>query len=228
MVDNWLQYIQEWFLPSACLLCGASGAVLCAGCRNDLPRLGPACRRCAAPLHAGEVCGPCQRRPPPFDAAFAAFRYRPPLDHLLRQAKFHQRLECADLLGELLAEQLAGRPEPLPEAILPVPLHPRRLWRRGYNQALELARPVARRLDLPLSPHLCRRIRATPAQSGLPAAARRRNLRGAFTVGHHPLPSHLAILDDILTTGSTVGELAQTLRRAGVRRVEVWAVARAL
>jgi len=149
------------------------------------------------------------------------------MDHLLQQLKFHQKLHLATLLGELLADGLKGREEPLPECLLPVPLHPQRLRERGYNQALELARVLSSRLNIPLETTICMRQRETAPQTALDGKERRRNLRGAFTVREVTLPRHIAIIDDVVTTGTTVSELASTLRRSGVERVEVWACARA-
>lgn len=241
MVDEWLSFVRSRFLPERCVLCGAAGAAgrdLCAGCAADLPRLHPtqgeACRRCAAPLppsSAGVVCGRCLRRPPPHEAAVAAFRYEPPLSRLITELKFHQRLHLARLLGEELAEAVAavlahGGEEP-PQVLVPVPLHRARLRERGYNQALELARPVSARLGIPLAPSLCARIRATSAQTDLPAGRRRANVRGAFRANDCTGIRHVALIDDVLTTGHTVAELARVLKRAGVRRVEVWGCARA-
>jgi ComF family protein len=149
------------------------------------------------------------------------------MDFLLLQLKFHQKLHLASLLGGLLAEALEGRAAPLPDCLVPVPLHPQRLRERGYNQALELARVVSTRLAVPLDATLCVRQRATAPQTALDGKERRRNLHGAFTVREGNLPRHVAIIDDVVTTGTTVGELARTLRRAGVDTVEVWACARA-
>lgn len=241
MVYKWLEVVRSWLLPPRCSLCGASGVKgqdLCTGCDADLPHLDPAsghtCQRCAVPLPGkwpGVICGACLRHPPPYDAALAAFRYEAPLDRLVTALKFHQRLHLARLLGEALAavveSALATRDIGPPQVILPVPLHPARLRTRGYNQALELARPVAARLGTPLVPSLCRRVRATAAQTELPAARRRANVRGAFRAGPCTDIRHVAIVDDVLTTGHTVAELTRALKRAGVHRVEVWACARA-
>ena len=176
---------------------------------------------------AGVVCGPCNRHPPPFIRSHIPFRYEAPMDYLLLQLKFHQRLHLAPLLGTLMAEAIRGRAMTLPQSLLPVPLHPGRLRERGYNQALELARPLSQLLDIPIGYRLCRRQRATLAQTSLQGKDRRRNLRGAFSVEKGELPRHVAIVDDVVTTGATVEELARTLRRAGVETVEVWACARA-
>jgi len=149
------------------------------------------------------------------------------MDHLLRQLKFHQQLHLAPLLGGLLADGLAVRETALPESLLPVPLHPQRIRERGYNQSLEVARVVAQRLGITLNPGLCVRQKATAPQTALDGKARRRNLRGAFCVQAGTLPRHVAVIDDVVTTGATVRELAQTLRQSGIDTVEIWACARA-
>ncbi|HEY5791083.1 MAG TPA: ComF family protein, partial [Gammaproteobacteria bacterium] len=146
---------------------------------------------------------------------------------LVTGLKFHGQLAGARLLGGLLAEQLAGDPGPWPQALLPVPLHPRRLRQRGFNQALELARPLARELGLALLPDACVRRRDTAAQSGLERAARRRNVRGAFALPRPLGLHHVALVDDVMTTGQTLEALARVLREDGVEQVEVWCVARA-
>lgn len=231
MVYKWLDAAQFLLFPPRCQLCGAPGVArrdLCAGCHGDLPWLGAACVHCAAPLPAtGHTCGDCQRRPPRFDRVLAPFRYGPPLDHLVQRLKFHQDLAAGRLLGELMAERVLADRIPLPDCLLPVPLHPTRLAERGFNQALEIGRPIRKALGIPIAPRLVRRVKATATQSLLPAARRAGNLRGAFAVAGGPVPEHVAILDDVLTTGATTGELARVLKRAGVKTVQVWVVARA-
>lgn len=234
------RWIGEALLPPRCLVCeapGAGGRDLCAACRDALPWNHRACPRCALPVPGGDYCGRCLRRPPPLDATVAAFAYRFPLDRLLPRFKFHGDLAAGRLLGQLLAEALAeasaaGEPGNSlraggPQALVPVPLHPRRLRERGYDQALELARPLGRALNLPLRADGLRRVRATAAQSTLGAAARHGNVRGAFVAAPGPWPERVALLDDVMTTGATLGECARALRRAGVLRVEAWVVARA-
>lgn len=232
-VDEWPRIIQQWLYPPTCLLCdapGHNGLDLCPGCLDDLPHSRHACPRCAIalPMEAppATLCGRCQKKPPAFDAAVTLFHYEEPVRHLLHALKFGHRHACARLLGELLAARLAPLPE-RPQLIVPVPLHPKRYTERGFNQALELARPLSRHLGIPLDAHHCRRIRATPPQSQLTALQRRRNLRGAFQIEGDISAQHVAILDDIVTTGATVGELARALKRAGVKKVEVWCCARA-
>jgi len=149
------------------------------------------------------------------------------MDHLLQQLKFHQKLHMATLLGGLMVEALAGRQRAMPECLVPVPLHPARLRERGYNQALELARVMSPCLGIAVDATLCRRGRTTTPQTALDGKERRRNLRGAFEVRSLRTPRTVAIIDDVVTTGTTVSELSRAMRRAGVEVVEVWACARA-
>lgn len=230
---NLLHSVLDRLYPATCVLCGAPGHAgldLCPGCLADLPHNRHACGRCAIPLPAeGDgLCGACARRPPPFTLARTAFVYEDPLPMLVGGAKFRGRLNLARLLGQCLARALAPAcaEDDLPGLIVPVPLHPARLRERGYNQAVEVARPVGRALGIAVEPRCCVRALATPPQAGLDRAQRRRNLRGAFEVVRPPVARHVAILDDVVTTGSTAAELARTLLRAGVERVDLWAVAR--
>lgn len=219
-------------LPPTCLLCGAAGQPrrdLCADCQQDLSRPVWPCLLCGLPMRssADRLCARCLRHPPVWDSLFAAFRYASPLDQLVFRLKYQGRLDAARLLGELFAESASASRLPRPDCLLPVPLHPQRLAERGFNQALELARPVARRLGLPLAAGDVSRVHRTLPQSGLNAAKRRRNLRNAFVAGSLLRGRHVAILDDVVTTGSTVAALTRALRKAGARRVDVWALARA-
>lgn len=235
MVYRFMRGVGGLLFPPVCLLCGAdapAGRDLCTGCAQDLPRLGVSCPRCALPLALEEdaVCGRCRRSPPAYDRILAPFHYERPLNWLIPRLKFDARLAHARLLGGLMADFLQQRlkDEELPELIIPVPLHRARLRRRGFNQALEIARPVARRLDLRLEPHALRRVRSTSAQMDLPARKRRANIRGAFALREGWGAAHVALVDDVATTGATVNELAKVLKRAGVERVQVWVCARAL
>jgi ComF family protein len=157
----------------------------------------------------------------------APFLYASPIDRFILELKFRARLDRARLLGELLGDYLSRHGRAFPECVIPVPLHRRRLRERGYNQALELARPVSRMLDIPLQYHEAVRIRATAAQSDLDLAGRKRNVHGAFALAQPLKAKHVAIMDDVITTGHTANELARCLRRGGVQTVEVWALARA-
>lgn len=233
MTAPWLDLFLGHLYPPTCVLCGApghGGLDLCRGCRADLPHNSPACPRCAIQLPPdqtpGTLCGPCQRRPPPFTASHAAFRYQDPIPALVSGVKFHGRFNLARLLGQCLSLALLEQGAERPEIVLPVPLHSSRLRSRGYNQALEIAREVSAGLAIPLDAHSCVRLLATSPQVGLDERERRRNVRGAFGLVRPLKVRHAAILDDVVTTGSTVAELALTLKRAGIERVDIWAVAR--
>ncbi|NCT66448.1 MAG: ComF family protein [Rhodanobacteraceae bacterium] len=229
-VDRIAPRLLRTLLPPRCLLCGGrgDGRDLCAACAADCLPNAPCCPRCALPLEtAAPLCGRCLKRAPPFAAAWAPFRYGHPLDLLETRFKFGRDLAAGRVLAELMIERAHRDAPARPDLLLPIPLHPARLRERGYNQALELARPLARALAIPLGHERLVRTRATPPQTGLDAAARRRNLRDAFALAPGPLPAHVALLDDVMTTGATLREAARTLRRAGVARVDVWALARA-
>ncbi|HLI19395.1 MAG TPA: ComF family protein [Rhodanobacteraceae bacterium] len=222
--------VLDALLPSHCLLCGARGQgdlSLCDACEADMPRNDLCCTRCALPLGApAPLCGRCQKREPPWDSAWAPFRYEWPLASLESRFKFGSDLAA----GRTLALLWTASPVPvdLPQAIVPVPLHRSRLRRRGYNQALELAKPLAKHFRVPLLRNALQRLRATDAQTELSAVERRRNVRGAFAATFDdPVPEHVAVLDDVFTTGATLAECVRVLKRAGAPRVDVWALARA-
>ena len=197
-------------LGPRCRLCrGPSDSALCPGCRADLPP-------------APEPGGDGAHRP--VTAIVAACRYAWPVDRLIHAMKFHGDLVATRGLGELLAATVAGRPT---DILIPVPLHRKRLAERGFNQALEMARPVAVATGATLNPRIAVRQRATAAQSGLDARERRTNIRGAFRARRQLDGNRVAIVDDVVTTGGTTTELAAVLLAAGAATVEVWAAARA-
>lgn len=228
MVYNWTGILQQWRFKRPCVLCQAadpSGLNLCLACREDLPWLTSACPRCALPMPSSDqLCGACQQHPPRFDTGIALFQYAPPVDRLLLQLKFAAGLHHARLFAALLATRLADTPKP--DCIIPVPLHPRRQRERGFNQAVEIARPLSKLLRCRLDLHSCIRARPTPPQSLLSAPQRRRNLRGAFTLARPLTVRHVALVDDVMTTGSTLNALSNLLRHAGVERIDVWVCAR--
>lgn len=228
MVYNWRNSPLTPQLSAHCILClgpDHSGFNLCTACRRDLPWLASACPACALPLPAGvNLCGACQRRRHAFDSCIAAFSYAAPIDALVQQLKFGAHLYLARLFARLLAERLRNAPRP--DCIIPVPLHPARQRERGFNQALEIARPLAAYLGCRLAHDSCIRARQTPPQTSLTAGQRRRNLRDAFAVRLPLQGRHLALVDDVMTTGSTLDALARLLRGAGAERIDVWLCAR--
>jgi len=222
----------HFLYPAHCVLCGAKGTRgqdLCGDCFSELPWNRHPCPRCAAPLPPDAdtpLCGNCIKALPAWDEARSPLAYSFPVDKLVQRFKFEGDLATGRLLGGLLADFLAAGSE-RPDCIVPVPLHPSRLKERGFNQAVELARPLSKRLKIKVRLDLCARVRATEVQSKLDAAERRKNLKDAFTVTGGVQGKHLALLDDVITTGTTVEMLTRALKDAGAARVTVWSVSRA-
>ncbi|WP_310450321.1 ComF family protein [Sulfuritalea sp.] len=215
-------------LPQDCFLCAAASGdnLLCPACSAGLPYLSAErCPLCALPTPGAAVCGACLKQAPHFDATQAVFRYEFPLDRLIQSLKYAHRLASANFLGRALA-QLAA---PLrPDLVLPVPLAPARLAERGFNQALELARPLARALGVPLELSRIHRRRDTAPQASLPWKERKRNIRRAFECEIDLTGKTVLVVDDVMTTGATLDELARTLKAHGATRVENSVLARAL
>lgn len=221
--------VRQWLWPSLCLICAepCTGA-FCPPCTRVLPALAPACGRCAAALPAGtegHECGECQQAPPAFATTRALFPYRSPVSDLIVQLKYAGRLHIARRLGTHLAATLAR--DTTVDVLIPVPLHRTRLRTRGFNQSLELARPLAARLGVPLLVRGVERTRDTRAQAELPRTARAKNVRNAFAVTADLTGLRVAIVDDVMTTGETVRALSRAVQRAGASRIEVWVLARA-
>lgn len=214
-------------LPQDCLLCAAASgdALLCAECRRDLPRLPAAlCPVCAEASPGGTICGACLKTPPHFDATFAAFRYAFPIDKLVQALKYQRRLATADFL----ANAMLAAGTPAGDLVVPLPLSAQRLRERGFNQAAELARPLARALKLPLELDGCTRSRDTAPQAMLPWKERRRNIRHAFECAIDLGGQSVIVVDDVMTTGATLDEFARTLKAHGAARVSNWVAARTL
>jgi len=218
--------------PSLCAVCHGWGrGRVCADCLDRFAAPVPRCRRCALPLAAPvAVCGTCLTTAPPFDAALAAVDYRPPWDRLVTAFKFHGALDLAAVFADAIVGAERRRAAARPALVLPVPLAAARGRDRGYNQAWELARRVARRLDLVAEPDLLLRLRETAHQLALPLVERAGNVRGAFAVEPRRRAElrgrHVAVVDDVMTTASTAAEIAGVLKQAGVATVEIWVLAR--
>ena len=211
-----------------CYVCrGAARELLCAACDAELPRLrGALCPRCALASPGGAVCGRCLAQAPSYDATRAALAYSFPADALVHALKFRGELALAPFLATLLVQRDDFRLDI--DCILPVPLSRQRLRERGYNQAAEIARPIARALRRPLELGLCERSRDTAAQIELPWSERRRNVKGAFVARAAVRGASIAVVDDVMTTGATLEEIAGVLKAAGAARVVNCVVARTL
>lgn len=210
-----------------CLLCGAYTRTdgWCPDCNADLPYLPPGCCPvCALPTPDGSICGHCLTRAPHFDHTVAVFAYAFPVDQLIHALKYGEHLILSRALAGRLTQRIAHRPD----RIIAMPLHPSRLRERGFNQSQELARNVARILAVPLLTNSVRRIRNTQSQSVLPWKERKRNMRNAFACDDNLAGLHIGIVDDVMTSGTTLDELARELRRAGAGEISAWVVARTL
>jgi ComF family protein len=220
--------IAEALLPQDCVLCDGStqGFIACEPCMQSLPRLPDHCPRCALPAVSNTLCGACQRHPPQFDATFAACRYDFPLDRLMQAYKYDGTLAMGALFAHLLGNVLIGSPNV--DLIVPLPLAPRRLRERGFNQSHEIARRLGSRTGIDVDPMAATRIRDTTVQAKLPVDDRSRNVRNAFTATSAVIGRRIAVVDDVMTTGATLEEFARTLKSHGALHVENWVVARAL
>ncbi|WP_456408240.1 double zinc ribbon domain-containing protein [Thiolapillus sp.] len=227
MVYNW----RRLFFPPRCLICGQAGddgLDICSHCRAGLPRNRTSCSRCALPLPpgspAGVLCGSCARKPPAFSRIITPWLYEAPIDDLIQQLKFQQKLPAGRLLAQLFARELRQRDRP--SLLAPVPLHDKQLKTRGFNHSSEIARALSRELGIPWSPWLLRKLRETPPQHNLGKRQRKQNLRRCFSFDNRGNHRHVAVIDDVVTTATTAAEAAKTLRKAGVEKIEIWALAR--
>ncbi|MGC2457839.1 MAG: ComF family protein [Gallionellaceae bacterium] len=210
-----------------CLLCGSFNrhGAWCAACDSTLPYLNvPGCPICALPTPDGSTCGRCLKRKPQFDRTVAVFAYTFPMDKLVQALKYGERLTLVNSLADSFVQRIVKRPD----YVIPMPLHPSRLKQRGFNQSLELARRIANNLAIPMLSDACRRVRDTPPQSSLGWKERDRNVRRAFDCGWDLSGKHIAVVDDVMTSGASLNEAAHVLRKAGAVEVSAWIVARTL
>lgn len=233
MINNWLNIIQEYIIPPSCIFClshGDHGMDICQHCRQQIIENNHCCYRCGSifeeTIPTPSLCGHCLSQPPAFDQTYAPYAYQGLIQHLVIGLKFHRQFKNARLLGNLLTQNIS-RNIITPEVLMPVPLHPSRYKERGFNQAIEIARTVSKQLTIPLDLQTCIRIRDTEHQTQLNAKARRKNLKNAFQTRQTLSARHIAIIDDVMTTGSTSRELANCLKKAGAERIDVWVCARA-
>lgn len=233
----WLKKLLDTTMPHRCVGCGLLSQQphgLCTSCSSLLPWLARVCEYCAIPLQANSLtpyCGQCLKQRPIFQNSYMLFEYAKPISTYILALKFSQQIHYAELFGELFAQKIQSEwyaNKPLPQVIMPVPLHPQRLAQRGYNQAIEIAKPIAKKLQLPLGRHYCQRTKATLAQANIDADQRKDNVKNAFTVKQQLPYQHIAILDDVYTTGCTVTALSKALFKAGIKKIDIWSIARSI
>ncbi len=216
------------FSQQNCLLCGVSNTDdLCQACRRSLPQLPQNhCPICLLPVTTANICGACLKKPPAFTQSIAALQYTFPVNALIHSLKYQANLAIAPILAQLLTEKLTTTE--LPDFIIPMPLHPKRLRERGFNQALEISRSIAKVYKITLLADACKRNRNTPFQAALPWKERQKNIRNAFDCTLDLTGKHIAILDDVMTTGTTLNELAKVIRKQGATTISGWVIARTL
>lgn len=237
MLQSYLMKFIHWILPRICLCCGLDSEEvhldLCASCKDNLPWINNRCYACCLELtNTSEaiLCDHCRNNPPLFNRIYALFAYQPPITRLVTQLKFSKKLSVGLLMANLLAEAITTRwykGQLLPQIIIPVPLHKLRQRDRGYNQAVEICRPLAKILDIPFGQHICQRVKYTQQQSRLNKQQRNVNLINAFTAEVAAHYKHVVIVDDVVTSGSTVRAMCLALLAAGVETIDVWCIARA-
>ena len=233
MVNNWHNIIQDYLLPPTCILCGNPGfdsQDICPACFNDMQKNIHCCYRCAETFETANrtplLCGHCLSKSPTFDETYAPYLHQGAIRHLIATLKFNRKYKNARVLAYLLTTHIKNTAE-IPDLIIPVPLHTQRYKERGFNQSTEIAKTIAKRLNIPIDTKSCVRQRNTLHQIDLPAKERQKNIKNAFAVIRQIEAQHIAILDDVMTTGSTVNELAKVLKKAGVARIDIWVCARA-
>ncbi len=244
LLNNWLKnshllnfrldtgILKQAIFKQNCVLCASpetNNHVVCKPCLNDLPwHPKTSCPQCGL-ASSGMVCGSCINSPPDFDATHAVFLYAYPLDAMMQRYKYGNMLNLGDTFGEFLAKKVALESI---DIIIPMPMHPQRLKERGFNQALEIAKVLTKNDREKLDYKSAERQTLTPPQASLPLKERVKNIKGAFKVNADKLDKfqgkRIAIVDDVMTTGASLNELAKTLKKAGASHVECWVIARTM
>lgn len=217
-------------IPTPCLLCGSNAqqSCLCLQCFASLPMLGQHCQHCAMPISLGEYCGQCLTKPPIRHRTHSLFRYTSPIDRLIGDMKYHGQLQLTDYFANQLSRYIQQKNETKPQLLIPIPLHPKRLRQRGYNQSVELAKTLSKQLNIPLDNTALIRIKNTLPQTQLPYSKRKQNMKSAFQCQQHSLPDRIALIDDVVTTGHTADMAAKACLKRGAKNVELWTIARAI
>ncbi len=241
-----IQFIKSQFLPGECFLCKKSADIslsLCSICISNLPENSCCCSLCATPLNSSVeyllddsplLCGKCQKHKSSFDQVFSPFLYQEDMVKLIHQFKYHGKLYMGKTLAELFFQKFLQKYRQnnsiasFPELIIPVPLHIKRLKYRGFNQSNEVAQYLSKKMSIKLDNTLIERLKLTHTQRGLNLKQRKANLKDAFARTDNVFTQkHIVLVDDVMTTGNTVSEVAKVLKNAGAKQVDVWTIARA-
>ncbi|HCI52614.1 MAG TPA: phosphoribosyltransferase [Gallionella sp.] len=224
-LNSRLQFKQ--LLPAQpCVLCGTMSheGLWCAACNREMPYFdAPHCPVCGLITPTASLCGRCLTKPPAFARTTTAFYYRFPIDRLIQSLKYHSQLALAPTLAKKLLDQI----DEIPDLVIPMPLHPAKLKERGFNQASLIATPIANTLRIDMNDDACHRLRNTPSQTALPWNERESNVRDAFDCTLDLSEKHIALVDDVMTTGASMNELARAVQKRGAKKISIWIVARA-
>lgn len=238
-----LKALLVWLLPKTCRLCGKkledrtsltsisdSGCYSCSSCIESLPYLKHCCFQCGQPFSGGnkdiDRCGKCLSSPPPFDQCFSPFEYAPPISDQICQLKYGQQAMTAKFLADLFVQEWLAHDIELPDALISVPMHPKRLRERGFNQSSELAKQLSKQLNIPFIRNALKKKKHTPQQAQQTLLQRQANLKNSFICTKGLNYQHVAIIDDVVTTGATVREISKILRKKGVDYIQVWSITR--
>ena len=233
MSDSWLKInhsLIKRLFPQTCIFCESSNTQdisVCNACLGDLPFHKMAhCPQCALPCESNLICGHCITSPPDFDKTIAIFRYEYPISQLIQHYKYAHQLNLSGLFSGLLLDKITNLTKP--DLIIPMPLHPKRLSERGFNQSLEIAKLISNALATPVNYQACIRNQYAPPQASLPLKQRARNMQGAFECNQSLDGLRVALIDDVMTTGASMNALAKAIKAKGASHVECWVIARTL
>lgn len=232
MFSNLKRSLLQCFYPIHCVLCQEltnHSDDFCKDCLLLLPWMKNACLRCGNALfkNAYSICDRCISNPPKFDISVIPFNYQKPISDMISLLKFNQKIIYSRILAKLMIKRLEQIHQQflLPELIIPIPLHVKRLRERGFNQALEIAKPIGKYFNIPVDFTTCHRIKETEPQSLLPAKKRRNNIKNVFVVKKNLLAKHVAVIDDVVTTGNTIDEFSKVLKNEGIEKIQIWSCA---
>ena len=220
----------NWLLPRRCLICNSTKLdtlnSVCRLCYENLPHRFNNCARCGMPYASSQNhCGKCIKQPPPYDVCFCAFEYKDSISHLIRACKYHDQPELALKLANLFVREAKDNALTMPDLFIPVPMHIKKLRQRGFNQSILLTQAISKKLEIPYSNKIVIKNKTTPAQANLPLKRRQKNLKDCFKYNKRTNAKHIVIIDDVITTGTTVTEMTKILKRNGVDYIQVWGIA---
>ena len=221
--------LSNYIFTTLCLICDGISLKhlpICQACLDELPKNLHPCQQCGVKIETKtlKICGKCQHTPPQYDTTIAPYYYEHAIKHLIIELKFYKKLHNVNLLGKLLAQHITK--QQLPEYLIPIPIHRKRLSKRGFNQSMELCRVLSKELDIPILPNAILKKKITKAQASLTAKQRKQNLKNSFAINQDIKAQHIAIIDDVMTTGTTMNEMARLLKKAGIKQIEAWVCAR--